>query len=313
MRTSIFWTTSLLTLALAACKGEDAGKGEDKAAGAKQDASDNGTDTSKEAQACRAERKWAGIENLEPTELARCVESTKQDQADLHLSDEQYQALLDCKIAAKDLSEGVKCMAEASKHSIDATFAKVEQKHAAELEAALAKLEAHVESGAITEQTLALLRNPDKSTPAGRVAEVATEAAALLDAGRVAAGESITIQLQPGLGADTPEPKGLEGAELVFVDAKTKSTVGRLAPLNVDLLGAKSPQVAALLDWMLEDSKTRQAEIVVTTTEESGMAFDPPEALRTAMSRFEAAGIAERPVIWLDGTPMTLAQWAERG
>lgn len=309
MRISTSCKVVLLTLALAGCKGEDAAK--DKAADAKPDA--GGSDESKEAQACRAERKWAGIENIEAAELARCVESTKQEQSDLHLSDEQYQALLDCKIAAKDLSAGVKCMAEASKHSIDVTFAALEKKHAAQLEAALAKLEAHVESGAITEQTLALLRSPNDKAPAGRVAEVASDAAALLEAGRVAAGESLTVQLQPGLGADTPAPKGLEGAELVFVDANTKSTVGRLAPLNVDLLGAKSPQVAALLDWMLEDPKTRQAEIVVTTKEESGMAFDPPEALRTAMPRFEAAGIADRPVIWLDGAPMTLAQWADRG
>jgi hypothetical protein len=70
-------------------------------------------------------------------------------------------------------------------------------------------------------------------------------------------------------------------------------TVGRLAPLNVDLLGSKSPQIAALLDWMLDDPATRQVEIVATTGE-SGMTFDPPEALSTAVPRFEAAGMARR-------------------
>lgn len=283
---------------------------------------------SKEEQACRAQERWTAElaralgdepEPVSKEDLAECIAMQKREQTEFGLSDEQYEALLDCKVAAKDMAEGLACMGPAMTTKLEDTMAKVGADVEAELDsarleaaAAIAKLEAHVGSG-VDAQTLAMLREPPANVPPQRITEVIDDALQLIESGRVDAEHPVSVRLQPGLGADVEPRKGLEAAELSFVDKQSGATVGRLAPLKNAHFGAKSKQVAALFDWMLEDPEGRRVELIVTMIgDDDGLSFEPPDALYDARPRFEAAGIADRPVIWRDGKSMTLAQWAER-
>jgi hypothetical protein len=75
---------------------------------------------SKEEQACRSQEKWVAEINealdrspepLTKDKLAECVANQKEDKERFSLDDAGYEALLDCRIAAKNMDEGLACLA----------------------------------------------------------------------------------------------------------------------------------------------------------------------------------------------------------
>lgn len=302
MHARVIACVGLLPL-LAGCKGEPS-RASDKA--------------TREQQACRNEAKltaeWLGMPHVPVSDkdIAGCVEALGERQVEL--GPERYPRHLDCKIAATDFEQSMRCDMQLVGDALVELEAEANLESREELDAALVRLEPFVQRGSLAAETLAMLREPGDDVPRGRVAEVAHDAAGLLETGRVGSGQPLAIRLQPGIGStERPNPVGLEGAELVFVDADSGLTVGRLAPLSTDHLGAKDKEVAALLTWMLEAPDVRTVELVVTTsTSEVGIEFEDPAALSDSVAEFDAAGVGERPILWLDGTPMTLRQWSLR-
>lgn len=288
---------------------------------------------SKEEKACLAQAKWMAelheqlgradeSPKMRGKELRECVAQKKSYKTDMELDDAAYEALLDCEIAARSMDEALDCVFDAAAKQMKAIGEELDRDVAAMLEAdereadsAIARLEAHVESGAVSAQTIADLRGRNDDTPPGRVEDVVEEAIALIESGRVGADNPITIRLQPGFDplADEPyAPKGLDSAELSFVDRDSGATVARLAPINSDHLGAKAAEVEAMLRWMLEQPDTRRVELVLTRGTDEGLVFKTPPALYDLAEAFEQAGIADRPIIWLDGKPMTRSEYILR-
>lgn len=297
---------------------------------------------SKEEQACRSQEKWVeGMaealdwphEPMSKDELAECIAEHKRYRHQFRLDEVQYEALLDCQIAAPSMDEGLACLGPAFEVLMDAEMKQVhaeierdaKQKLDAQLaaskpvpaepiseqdiEAAVARLEVHVTSGVVTAESLVALR--DRKGVAGHtVIAIIDDALGLIEAGRVSAANPLTLKLQPKVVFRPSDGgSGLDAAELRFVEASTGATVGRLGPVTTDSLGPRNSYIAALFDWMLEEPATRRVEIPVTSSTAEGAM---PPALNSAIPAFKAAGIANRPVIWLDGKPWTLDQWAMR-
>jgi hypothetical protein len=296
------FTLTILTLGLAtvACKG------------------------TKEEQACRADARWSdqidprrGDAKVEPTpeELAACVESLQEMKLDI--DEEAFANLLDCKIAAKDVNQWAACFdalfADELEVKMDAVKAKIDDAQASDqalAEAAIAKLDVHVGKG-ISAETIASLRKPSSEVPPARIAAVADDARTLIETGRVDAEHPVSIRLQPGFNHEN-NPVGLEGAELTFVDAASGATVGRVAPLAANQLGIKTKEITALVEWLLEQPDSRRVELIAGSDDYGGaLVFEPPEILRDT-ERFEKAGLADRPLIWLNGKPYTAATWWTR-
>jgi hypothetical protein len=293
---------------------------------------------SKEEQACRSQEKWVAElsealdqpnEPMDKDELAKCIAEHKGYRHQFRLDEAQYEALLDCQIAAPTMDEGLACLGPVLEVLIDArrkdAEAKVERDAEEKLatnkpvpaapiseqdiEAAVTRLEIHVASGVVTAESLVALR--EREGVAGRrVIAILDDALGLIEAGRVSAANPLTLKLQPEVVFSPSEGgSGLDAAELRFVEASTGATVGRLGPVTTSDLGPRDSYIAALFDWMIEEPATRRVEIPVN----SSMGEDAmPPVLNSAIPAFKAAGIADRPVIWLDGKPWTLDQWAMR-
>ncbi len=199
---------------------------------------------------------------------------------------------------------------------LEAAGEKIQQEMAktrAEVDAALTKLEGHVGAGVVSAETIAYLRGRVSEVPVGRALAVIDDALALIDAGRVSSDNPLAVRLHPGLSGESGELTGLDASELSFTDKDSGATVARISPIIQEHLGSKTDQVAALFEWMLAEPGTRRVELMVTTsTREAGMKLPPPAALHEARERFEETGIADRPVLWLDDKPLTLAGWADR-
>lgn len=287
---------------------------------------------SKEEKACLAQAKWTDelarpgdppSPKMEGEELSKCVAAQKRYKLDFKLDDAQYEAFLDCEIAATDMNDWMDCLGDLMKiqaktlgDELDLEVNAMQEAGAQAAAAAITRLEAHVESGAVSAETIASLRARDNKTPEGRVEAVVDDAIALIEAGRVGADNPLTIRLQPGLNPlaedEQPTPKGLDAAEISFVERESKATVARLAPISTDHFGAKNIEIAAMLTWMLEQPDTRQVELIVTSGTGEGIVFNTPDALYDLSDALEQAGLADRPIIWLDGKPMTRSQYIMR-
>lgn len=245
-----------------------------------------------------------------PDHIKQCVETFALVRDKLKLDDAAYAEFKQCRAAAKSLSESLTCTAKVAssntKKEIDAAFAPIEKKGDEEL----ARLEALVSGGAIDAATIAAMRANRASTPPGRFVAIADDARALIEAGRVAPGNKVTIQLPPGLDNAMKRP-GSMAAEIVFVDAKTSRTVARIAPIAKTQFGTKDDDIAALLKWACEDPDHRDVELEVTSGGPTGITFDPPKAIGQALDALTEAGLDERPLIRLDGKPMTAGEWAK--
>lgn len=178
-------------------------------------------------------------------------------------------------------------------------------------EQALEKLEALVPGGSIDAETIAAIRAARTRTPPGRFDAICDDARALIESGRVAPGTKLTIWLPSGLGDNAPPPTGPAVAELLFVDSKSSRTVARMAPISKAHFGGKNNEIEAMIAWLQQDPDKRDLELVVVSGSAPGATFPPPAALTDSLAALTAAGLADRPLLHVDGKPMTVGEWVK--
>lgn len=176
-------------------------------------------------------------------------------------------------------------------------------------DAALARLDGLVAGGAIDSSMIAEIRERRSSAPQSRLLAIVQDAAALIEAGRIAHGHQLAIQLPPPADVRMPRP-GSMGAELVFVDAKTSRVVARIAPITKEQFGTKNGDIEELLKWAAEDPERRDLEFVVVSSGFiDGRDVAPLDAFEKGLGALKESGLDERRMISVDGHAMTPGEW----
>lgn len=256
---------------------------------------------------------------------------------DLYMLDEAgYAAYIRCRDAARTMDESLACTREAedgkwtpktdAELAMDRKMAAIEASEAERLrkgeDAQLARLDALVAGGAIDASMIAELRAQRDSPPQGsplrwpkrRLWTIAKDAATLIEAGRVAPGHKLAIQLPPPADVQTRR-SGSAGAELVFVDAKTSRVVARIAPSSKEEFRQRNGDIEELLKWAAEDPERRdlEFELELNSWEFGADAPPPPDVFKSdnlpALRLMKESGLDERRMIRVAGKAMTPSEW----
>lgn len=270
---------------------------------------------SEEQRICQQEAAYpdgfgAMMKGHEAEFIKSCVEIFAHQRKDM--SDEQYAEFKRCRLAATDNLGSTKCLFDSAFKEGEAKLAEAFKPYNDAADGAIARLEALVPGGAVDAATIAAIRAGRENTPPGRLTAVCNDAVALIEAGRIAPDTKLQVHLPRGLASAEPTPTGPDAAELVFTDRATSRVVARVAPIPEDHLGMKDDEIAALLTWLIADPGKRDIELVVDTKTQEKLELAAPTSLATDPEGLAAAGLTDRKLLIVDGTPMTLAQWRAR-
>lgn len=280
--------------------------------------------TSEEEQICKRQlafddpyaRNLRLGQTSEAREMSECLETFPLLRRDLELDAAEYADYRNCRAAAKTMRESIDCSVKidslkrpdpeaAARAKIDAAAAAV----AKQGDEALAKLEALVPGGAIDAATITAMRARRASTPPARLVTIAADVRTLIESGRVAPGTKVQIQLPPNIAMRRP---GSMAADILFEDARSSRTVARISPISKALFGSKNDDIADLLGWACDDPDHRDVELEVVSGGATDVVHDPPRAIQKALDALTEAGLDERPLIRVDGEPMTAGEWLKR-
>lgn len=183
-------------------------------------------------------------------------------------------------------------------------------------DAALARLREHAKAGVITAETIARIEQDRGRAGLGRFADVLEDALAIIEAGRVAPGTTIEINVHAGLGGDAPPlpPADEVSADVAFTDAASKRRVARICPIQGTLLSLDpfADRIRKLMQWWAQSADHHDVEIAIVPEPESPT-FAAPEGAVRAYVLLEAGGLADRPLLrFPDGRHVTAKAWLGR-
>jgi len=282
-------------------------------------------------------REMAFKDPRAPVLLGACSNSIVAAPDLYMLDDPGYAAYIRCRDAARTMDESLACTREAengkwtpktdAELAMDRAEAAIAASEAERLRKAedeqLARLGGLVAGGAIDASTIAELRAQRSSAmqsrpsqgwpPQRRFYTIVQDAASLIEAGRVAPGHKLAIQLPPPADVRTRRP-GSTGAELVFVDSKTSRVVARIAPISKEGFRDRNGDIEELLKWAAEDPERRdlEFELELNSWESGADAPPPPDVFNNgndALGLIKESGLDKRKMIRVGGTAMTPGEW----